>query len=164
MKAQISGQVFIYIIAAIVAGLILLVGTKVIMYIIEVTNVVNIDEFKADVQNTVAQISTEYGSVKKKDFRLSSKLNEACFVDSMNEQNEFNSDTKTANYNGYAIIENSVSNDVKKNVFLLQDKIVKQDFYVDNLEVENHFLCVDNTGLFTVWLKGQGNRALLYLQ
>ena len=62
----------------------------------------------------------------------------------------------------YPIIRDSIENDVEKNVFLIKDSNIGEDFYVEDLEVENHFLCLKNTGKLELWLKGQGKTALLY--
>jgi hypothetical protein len=161
MRAQISSQVFIYILAAVVAGIILLVGYKAVATIIQTGGDVNMDRFKTDFETTVA-IGTTYGSQKKYEFSLPKSFDEICFVDSRDENNVFSEAVKNTIPGDYPFIQASVLSDANPNIFLLSKGVIKDSFYVDRLGVEDYFLCLENKGKLTVWLKGTGKRAELY--
>lgn len=164
MKAQISAQIFIYILAAVIIGVILLVGSKAVGTILGFGSRISIDSFKSDFQNVVETNARQYGSVKKYEFTLPDKFDEICFVDSMNEDNEFDFDANVISMD-YNFIRNSVENDVKINVFLLNKKKIEESFYVDKLEVkDNNYLCLSNQGITIIWLRGSGKKAELYTQ
>ena len=165
MKAQASTHVFVYILAAVVAGIILYVGAKSIITIINTMNQVNIDDFKSGFENAVTTISRQYGSVKKYQLDLHESFEEICFVDSRNENGVFSDSVKNnIELSKYTFIKDSVDTDAKDNVFLLKKKIIEQRFEVKDLDVEQDFLCLDNEGLLIVWLRGTGKNALLYTQ
>ena len=166
-KAQISSQVFVYILAIIIAGVILLVGYKAIATIISTMGKLNVDSFRTDFENNVESISREFGSIKKVELGgLTSKIDEVCFIDSLEDDGKFSSilGTNTA-LDEYPLVKNKVNENVRENVFFLKKKIPQNDvaFYVENLDVEQDFLCLKNEGKLFVWLKGTGKKALLYV-
>ena len=57
----------------------------------------------------------------------------------------------------------SIVNDAEGNVFLLKNKIWQDKIEIPKLDVEKDFLCLENTGKITVWFKGTGKTALLYI-
>jgi hypothetical protein len=157
-KAQVSSQVFIYIGAAVVAGLILIMGYKAIQTVITTFGQANIDDFKSDFENTVSVISKQSGSVKKFEFTLSKEYTEVCFVSSMNDQEAFGFDTSGI---GNSFIRDSVDNNAKRNVFVLTGQNIEESFYVEDLNVAGNYKCLENKGLVTVWLSGKGRYAEL---
>lgn len=160
-KAQISSQVFIYILAAVIIGLIAIVGFRAINTIIQTGKKINIDSFQNDFVSSVATTARQYGSVKKFEFTLSDNFEEICFLDSMNENEKFAfSISKVTN----TWIKDSVENDVRMNVFLLNEKEILSSFYVEKLDVRDDYLCIKNTGKMEVWMKGTGKTADLYTQ
>lgn len=161
-KAQASMQVFVYILAAVVAGSILIIGAKSIMTIIKTMNQVNIDDFKSGLTDTVITISAQPGSVKKYDFNLHESFEEICFVDSRIEGKFSDKVRNNVELGKYPSINNSIAYDAKGNVFLLKNKMWEDKFEIPKLDVEKDFLCLDNDGLLTVWFQGTGKNALLY--
>ena len=161
-KAQVSSQVFVYILAAVVAGLILIIGAKSIITIIKTMNQVNIDDFKSGLTDTVITISAQPGSVKKYDFNLHESFEEICFVDSRIEGKFSENVRSNVLLKEYPFIEDSILNDAEGNVFLLKDKKWEDKFAIQKLDVEKDFLCLENEALLTVWFRGTGKNALLY--
>ena len=83
MKSQVSSQVFVYIMAVIIAGLIIVIGGKAIVTVLHTFHTVNIEGFKSEIQSNVRSVSREYGSVRKIEPELSATFDEVCFADSM---------------------------------------------------------------------------------
>lgn len=80
-KAQIMGQVFIFILSAALFILILTYGYKAIAGFGKRSEQVALIEFQTQLESSVRSISLDYGSVKKLDLVLPSKYSEICFVD-----------------------------------------------------------------------------------
>ena len=80
-KAQIMGQVFVFILAGALFILILGYGYKAIAGFGERSEQVALLEFQTQLESGVKSISLDYGSVKKLELSLPSTYTEACFVD-----------------------------------------------------------------------------------
>ena len=154
-RAQISSQIFVYILAAVVIAVILLVGYKAISTILGFTSQVPIDDFKVDFESNVHKLARSYGSIKKFEITLPDKFDTICFIDSMNEEEEFEISANIDN----VFIEDIVSDNVQKNVFLLKDEIIEESFYVENMDVLRDYLCIENKGLMELWFEGTGKKA-----
>lgn len=161
-KAQVSAQVFVYILAAVVAGLILFVGAKSIMTLINEMNKVNIDDFKSDLTDTVITMSGKPESVKRYDLNLHESFEEICFVDSRIDGKFSDNVKNNVELAKYPSINYSIIEDAQDNVFLLKNKMWKDRFEIPKLDVEKDFLCLDNVGVITVWFRGTGKNAKLY--
>jgi len=113
-KAQIQTQIFIYIVAIVVVSLILLYGYRAIAGMRKQAEQVEFITFKTELEAAVSKISHEYGSVDIKTFNLPGKYREICFVkwDSIGDPG--------FDMTGYPIIENSVIDEIKNNVFLVE--------------------------------------------
>ncbi|MBN2367754.1 hypothetical protein JXC34_01950 [Candidatus Woesearchaeota archaeon] len=159
-KAQISAQVFIYILAAVIVGVILLVGYRAISTIMSFSESSNIDSFKSSFENIVEVKSRESGSVKIEEFKLSEKYDAICFVDSQNDAGKFDISLDAIEN---AMIRNSVSSNIQKNVFFMDENSIMDSFYVDDLDVEGDYLCAENSGIVKLRFKGGGKKAILSL-
>lgn len=159
MKAQISAQVFIYLGAAVIAGLILIFGFKAIGTITRVFSETNIDDFVSDFTNDVERISKQSDSVSKFEHDLPDVFDTVCFIDSLQDNGEFGFSPGIIDN---PFIRNKVQNDVEENVFLLREGEVEEAFYVEDMDVRANYLCVENEGLITVWMKGTGKKTELY--
>ncbi len=80
-KAQIMGQVFIFILAAAIFMMILVYGYKAIAGFTQKSEEVALIDMKTSLQSAVEEISLDYGSVKKLELTIPSKYYEICFVD-----------------------------------------------------------------------------------
>jgi hypothetical protein len=80
-KAQIIGQVFIFILAAAIFIMILLYGYKAIVGFSQRSEQVALIDMKMTLESGVEEISLDYGSVKKLELGIPTKYSEICFVD-----------------------------------------------------------------------------------
>ena len=80
-KAQIAGQIFIYIIAIVVVGLIIAYGYSAIKGFSERGEEVEYLTLKTGLENSVKSIVSDYGSVKRPDIDIPGKYEMVCFVD-----------------------------------------------------------------------------------
>lgn len=161
-KSQISSQVFIYILAAVIIGLIALVGMKAINTMLAQGKQINIDTFQNDFESKVSTTSRQYGSVSKFEFSLSDTFDSICFLDSFGEDGKFPASLEAKAENVW--IKDSVSNNVPMNVFLMKNEKILNSFYVERMDVSEDYLCLVNTGRNVVWFKGSGKTSLLYTQ
>ncbi len=154
-KAQFAvGQIFIYILAIIIAGLIILYGYKAIIGFRHKAEEIALINFKTSIENDIAKIATSYGSVKIKEYDLPSSAKEVCFISSSKL-----GDT-TFSMPDYPIIENSIKSKARQNIFLIP--MAEIPIYVENMEVENTFFCITpSRGKITIKLEGLGNRTLI---
>jgi hypothetical protein len=161
-KAQISGQVFIYILAVVMIGLLFFIGIKAIGSILNTFQNTNIDSLKSDFQSDVGTVARQYGSVKQSEINLPSKFDEICFVDAMDEEEgKFLFDISKIKNN---LIRDSVLSGAKENVFLMKKGVWQDKFTADKLDVQADYLCLKNEGKLAVWLRGTGKKALLFTQ
>jgi len=164
-KAQISSQIFIYVLSAVIVAIILIVGFRAISTLMKAGEGISIQEVRTDITSAIEKSSKQYGSVKKVPINVPDKFTEICFADSMTDADIFSSDVKSnTKLKDYFFIEGSINNDARTNVFLLNDQNIEESFYVENLDVRENFLCLDNVGLLEIWLKGLGKKAELYVQ
>jgi hypothetical protein len=82
-KAQIMGQVFIFILAALLFILILTYGYKAIAGFGERSEQVALIEFQSKLENSVKSMKSDFGSVRKLDLQLPAKYSEICIVGDM---------------------------------------------------------------------------------
>jgi len=75
------GQVFIYIMAAILAVSIMIYGYRTIKGFGERTEQISLVRFKTDLEAEIRQIASDFGSVKKVELGLPAKYTKVCFVD-----------------------------------------------------------------------------------
>jgi hypothetical protein len=80
-KAQIAGQIFIYIIAVVVVGLIIAYGYSAIKGFSKKGEQVEYITLKSNIENSVKSIVSDYGSIKRPDIDVPGKYKLVCFVD-----------------------------------------------------------------------------------
>ena len=80
-KGQLIGQVFVFVIAAILFALVLLYGYKAIGKFGEQRKEVALIEFQDDLKAAVAKVAIDYGSVKKFVINVPADFDEVCFID-----------------------------------------------------------------------------------
>lgn len=154
-RAQIIGQVFIYILAGLVFILILTYGYKAIQYFLERQEQVMIVDFRTDLEIAVEGVKRDYGTVRKVELKLPSKYQGACFFDA----------EKCAQTTPKLILPThevavSWAQDAciikSANVFTIPRD---QAIALPDVQVENGYLCVPNTGKITVRMEGTGKKA-----
>ncbi|MBI2657828.1 hypothetical protein HYX08_04000 [Candidatus Woesearchaeota archaeon] len=152
-KAQIYSQVFIYILTIILISFILVYGYNAVQNFKNRAEQVSCLKFKNDLQNAVESISSDFGSVKRKDLQLCSGYTQACFVESFESPNIPGSIDP--------IIKDSILSSTGKNVFLVEN-IAKESFFAGKISVEPDVLCIKAlNGKISLKLEGKGNHASL---
>jgi hypothetical protein len=153
-KAQIIGQVFIYVITIIVFGIVLLYGYRAIGNMSNKADQVMLIQLKKDIANAVDK--TDYGSVVKYDLTLPGKFNEVCFVD-------LSSDANNAMQTNYPLVYDSWRDKVSANMFLIEDKGTIESSYIGNIIIDDpYYFCTKGTqGRLSVRLEGKGTKVRL---
>lgn len=80
-KGQIAGQIFIYAIAVVVVGLIIVYGYSAIKGFRDKGEEVEYITLKTNIENSIKSIASDYGSIKRPSFHVPSKYSMVCFVD-----------------------------------------------------------------------------------
>ncbi|MFH1452991.1 MAG: hypothetical protein ABIH00_03295 [Armatimonadota bacterium] len=156
-KAQIPQQLMTYIIAAVVAMIVLFLGYNAIVSIQEKGESVQLIQFKSDLSSDVERMSADYGSLVVTSYRLPSNIEKVCFVDIDNPISQ-------GLIGSYPIIAESVKEGVKKNLFLVDDEdSVAFSDYVGDIDIGGpHWVCYPVVaGGFTVNLQGKGINTLI---
>ena len=155
-KGQIPSQVFMYVFALLVISLVLLFGITAINDFIDRTDRIELVKFKSDIKSEIQTISTEYGSVINPSLTLSKRFKRVCFAD----DRAINNLGSISN----PLIRNSIENQVKDNVFLVEEIGVEQ-LKTMKIEVLNDkgFLCIENTqGKISFHIRGKGRYVEIY--
>lgn len=152
-KSQIYGQIFIYILTLVLVSFILVYGYNAIQNFKKRADEVACLKFKNDLSNAVKSISSDFGSVKIKEFQICPPYTRVCFVETFASPNLPSSTDP--------VIRNSVSSNTGKNAFLAEN-IAKEPFYAGNISVEPDVLCISSAGSkVRLKLEGRGNHVLL---
>src|SRR3989338_8702199 len=91
-------------------------------------------KFKNDLVNAVDSISSDFGSVKKKELQLCDGYSKACFVET------FESPNMPIDID--PIIKDSILSGTGRNVFLVEN-IAKESFYAGKISVDPDVLCIN---------------------
>lgn len=152
-KSQIYGQIFIYILTIVLVSFILVYGYNAVQNFKNRADEVACLKFKNDLSNAVESISSDFGSVKIKEFHLCPPYTKVCFVETFASPNLPSSTDP--------LIRDSISSNTGKNVFLVEN-IAKEPFYAGNISVEPDVLCISSAGnKVRLKLEGRGNYVLL---
>lgn len=172
-KSQLYSQIFVYVLAIMIVSFIIVYGYNSIHIFKEKAEQVACQKFKNDLSNAVESISSDFGSVKRKDLQLCAGYSEACFVETFDDIEDKND--PYFRYIGYnpapttkdpLIIDSIKSStekllDTKKNVFLI-DNIAKESFYAGNISIQDDVLCIKAiNNQISLKLEGKGNHVLL---
>ncbi len=153
-KGDITGQLFVFLLAAILFGLILIYGYKAVKSFGEQSREIAFIEFKDSLQTAVRTSLMDYGSVKKFKLTVPLEFEEICFID-------FDAlKTKTGKLNELAgtrpLIYNAVESGTDQNVFL--SPIAQTLIKVEKLDINNGFICFENLKAgITLRLEGKGS-------
>ena len=154
-RSQLYSQIFIYILTIILISMILVYGYNAIQNFKERAEHVACLKFRNDLKSSVESISSDFGTVKRKELQLCLSYTKVCFVET------FNNFNKDAPLTDDPIIKDSIISDTGKNTFLIED-IAKESFYVGNISVDPDVLCIDAiNNKISLKLEGKGNHVLL---
>lgn len=142
-KAQIAGQIFIYVLALVIVAGIIVYGYSAIKNFGERGEEVEYITMKTDIDNAFKSIINDYGSIKRPQLHIPGKYKKVCFVDA--EQNNMDSVEICSGATEEPIlcsIWDTAGNDI--NIFFLPDG--SDNFALlgrDKLEFD-HATCGDN--------------------
>ena len=152
-KSQLYSQIFIYVLTIILISFILAYGYNAVQNFKKRAEQVSCLKFKNDLVNAVESISSDFGSVKRKELQLCGGYTQACFIET------FESPNLPSNID--PIIRDSMLSNTGRNVFLVE-KIAKESFYAGKISVEPDVLCIKSTNSkISLRLEGKGNHVLL---
>ncbi|MBW2996774.1 hypothetical protein KY349_00365 [Candidatus Woesearchaeota archaeon] len=161
-KAQVAGQIFIYITAIVIVGLIIVYGYSAIKGFTERGEEVEYITMQKSVENAVKSIASDYGSVKRPDIDVPGKYELVCFVDKgLSEEAIETSDicqSRAGREKYHQPIVCSGWKTGRNNVFLIPDG--SESFDVGNIVMEHgNFLCFDVfNNKINLQLTGLGDR------
>ena len=152
-KGQSYGQIFIYILTIVVVSFILVYGYNSIQSFKQRAEQVSCLKFKNDLTNAIEMISSEFGSVIRKDLHVCNNYPKVCFVESIENQ--------VLPSNIDPIIKDSVLSNTGRNVFLVENT-AKDSFYAGKISVEPDLLCIKTvSGKVSLRIEGKGNHVLI---
>lgn len=153
-KSQIAGEVFVYIIGAVIFTLVIIYGYRAINDFRARSDQVSLIEFSQDIKNTVKRISSG-SDVEKKTFFMPQKYTEVCFVDIRQPAS-----TCPGFASSYPLIYNSWDDGVEQNIFLIPHSDLK--IYVGNIEVSGNCECISvENHKIDLRLEGRGDSTLI---
>ena len=115
-KAQVAGQILIYILAIVIFGLTLLYGYKAVKYFTEKSEEISFLQLEHDIQAEIEKVKGDtMGTIKRKVLTIPGNYDHVCFVKSYPSFPP-SIDTLDLNYN---LIESHINNGAEdKNMFL----------------------------------------------
>ena len=168
--SQIASEVFVYALAIIVVGLILVFGYKKIIDVKNAGDDISIIQFKKQLESTISSASGS-GNILIEDFILPIGFSKICFIDLNNEIPLATSNPPTGLP---IIIFSSWKDKVRKNIFLLKGSKIEQ-YYIDKDKIgisdntgtlctswDNCYTCKDVTnGKVSITFIGKGKKTLI---
>lgn len=153
-KSQMIGQIFIYVLSLLLIGFILIYGYNAIKDIMTRSEEVAFAKFKNDLSNIVEVVAPDTDTVKIRSFEAPAGISKVCFVKNY-------PDFPTLSNTGYPIIEQSVNENVKKNVFLIRE-VTERSYFIGDISVEDGILCINVTNnIVKIKIEGKGSHASL---
>ena len=155
-KAQVIGQVFIYIMAAIIIGIIILIGYNAISGTIERSCQVEQAGFKTKIESLIDK-SSNYGSITRQPISAPCRYEEVCFIDAQ-------SIGQPLADCGNKIISASSRDGDLKNIFVSSSKATVPIGYSPLLKIENPSGCTcitQKSKNFFITFEGEGSATLV---
>lgn len=154
-KSQIYGQVFIYILTILLVSFILVYGYNAVQNFKGRAEQVSCLKFKEDLKSSVKSILSDFGSVKRKDFRVCNNYKEVCFVET------YGFDAISVPVDADPVINDNIISRTGKNTFLIDD-VAKESFHIGNISVDPDVFCVNSkNSQISLRLEGAGNHVIL---
>ncbi len=154
-KAQIIGQVFIFILAGLVFILIITYGYKAIQYFSERQEQVVLIDFRTDLEIAIEGVKRDYGTVRKLDLKLPTKYQGVCFFDPI-KCAPGTPELELPNRKIEVPWAQEACSIKSANVFIIPRTL---DLYFEDIQVDEGYICVPNTGKINVRMEGTGKKA-----
>ncbi len=154
-RGVVQSQVFIYVLAALVFVSVLLFGYQALNKIEDRRCTPFVRGFGAMMQSEVDTIDFMEGSMVKRKYDIGCGIDKVYIVDV-----DRGADTY---FQGSEVINNSISGEAQKNVFLLTGDIVEHSFLVDDYEIEfPYYICTRTIeGAFNLDFLSTGGAAVI---
>jgi hypothetical protein len=158
-KAQIAGQIFIYIMAAIIIGAIVYMGAKAVTGVMGKTCDAEKISFKADIESLIEKYNS-YGSVNSKTLRAPCGYDTVCFVSASDIPADGNA-VFPLDCTQSILIKDSVDSGVRQNIFVISEKRTIPVGYSELISLDatnaNKCLCIaQKNGNFKIRFTGRG--------
>ncbi|OIO62616.1 hypothetical protein COT48_00650 [Candidatus Woesearchaeota archaeon CG08_land_8_20_14_0_20_47_9] len=147
-KGQIHANIIFYMLALLIAALLLLFGFRAIKSLTTNFKQAELIRFKKDTAGLIA--SMDYGSVKKQTFMLPSGYRQICFVDP-------GQNCMIEN----ALLADAVSSNREVYAYLISSENVPEGIETRPLGIEECILCLGIKGSARVRLEGKGSYVLV---
>ncbi len=135
-RAQIQSQIFVYVLAIVIMGLVLLYGYKSIATMQDKAEQIDLLSFKKDIENEIVKMSTDYGSVRTPTIHVPANSKEVCFLDL----------TKSPVKLNHPLVYEAWE-DKSANVFLI-DKLAKEVYLIQ--QQQNYLIQIDSPGYLCI--------------
>jgi len=152
-KAQ-TNMVFIFILVAVIMGLMVLFGYMAVTKLSSTSSEVEMTRFVKDIQNDVLSIKRLRGSTQVFDYRVPNGISTVCFV----------TDHIQSDYVAISAFAGNQSD----NLFLLDRNIIVRSAFIDNIETFNATKasvpesCYDGTRIVAVKYEGKGSHTNVF--
>ncbi len=147
-KAQVIGQVFVFILAILVFVLVITYGYSAITTFLEKQHLLTLIQFRNDLEQNVEIMKPKIGSVKEVTLNIPSKTNEICLVDFENPQ-----DLEKNRPLLYSLWTS------KKNIFLLPKPSLS--LYLEDVKISNGYCCIQTKGKLILKFENVKNKVFL---
>jgi len=134
-KAEVSTQVFLYVMIVVVMGAVLLLGYKFISSITRNSDQIALNDFKDNVAEKITGVKNNYGQVTVEEFNLNKKYSPVCFVNT----------ESSPDLSNYPLIKSSVDTGSKENVFVMSNNNIVASLQTEPLIIAGNLLCINNT-------------------
>lgn len=158
-KAEIAGQIFVYITSVVIIGLLIMFAVIALKKIGGDANKIDLIKFKSDIKSEVKQLRVDYGSSKSMQFVVPKPYTEVCFVNTADPASGVNLQRDSVFMAKYPIIYNSVKDGVTSNMFLFPKG--QENDYIGpiSLNANTPYLCKNvssGAGTITLSMSGAG--------
>lgn len=149
-NAQMIGQVFIFILAALVFMLVLWYGYSAVTHFLKSSEQVGLADFKSSFVSGVEQIKPDFGSIRKLTLYIPRSYYELCVVSSYP-----NDDVLSSDFNVKYPVLFELWNTGSENVFLLPKQ--ETPFLVSDIVVPGGYFCTKVSGVADLRTEGLGD-------
>jgi len=124
-KAQIQGQVFIYILILVIAGIIFIFGFNALQAFTKDIETSKLIKFEKDADRIFTKVGTEYGSRETYTFSLPSDYTEICIVDFDELDYDPYFGPLPDEFDSYPIMKSMIENGIRDNIFIYKEIYMK---------------------------------------
>lgn len=159
MKKAQAYEIFVYVLSALIVGLVLYYGYRAVAGFGDKEKELQFIKFRTNFENTINSIAPDFGTVRVTPIDVPSRFEQICIVDPQligisPDNPNFPSNLNEGNY---PLIYDSVTSGAEKNIFPLPDG---EPFYVKKIQLEEGFKCFEVAqSQIRVRLEGLGDRA-----